>query len=119
MQTKSTRSPWFLMTKALLGTSTPLRAASATGETTGWRHFGVEVAQQLRRYLSEFYEVPPAATIQSDELAPLVAEFQRLATDELEAALAWIEHHLPAVLEGADEKQRKDFAAGLRAGAVK
>jgi hypothetical protein len=119
MQTKTTRSPWFLMTKALLGTSTPLRAASASGETSGWRHFGVEVAQQLRRYLSEFYDVPLAATIQSDELAPLVAEFQRLAHDEHAGALAWIEQHLPSVLEGADDKQRKDFAAGLRAGAVK
>ncbi|MDZ4782737.1 MAG: hypothetical protein SGJ19_21020 [Planctomycetia bacterium] len=119
MQTKTARSPWFLMTKALLGTSTPLRAASASGETTGWHHFGVEIAQQIRRYLAEFYEVPPADTIQSDELAPLVAEFQRLAHVEYAGALAWVEQHLPTVLDGADDKQLKDFAAGLRAGAVK
>lgn len=119
MQPKATRSPWFLMTKALLSTSAPLRGASAAGATTGWRHFGLEVAQQLRRYLSEFYETPPAANIQSDEFAPLVAELRRLALGPPDAALDWIERYLPEVLAGADAKQRLDFAAGLRDGAAR
>lgn len=119
MQPKTTRSPWFVLTKTLLGTSVPLRAASAAGSTTGWRHFGVEVGQQLRRYLCEFYEVPEATNYQVDELAPLVLELQQLAKAEPNALLAWTDFHLPAVLEGADHKQRLEFAAGMREGAAK
>ncbi len=118
MQPKTTRSPWFMLTKTLLGTSAPLRAASATGATTGWQHFGLEVGQQIRRYLGEFYDGPPAENIQTDEFAPLVAEIQQLAKGALEPILAWIDQHLPALLEGADDKQRKDFAAGLKQGAL-
>jgi len=118
MQRKTARTPWFQLTKTLLSTSTPLRAASSTGDSTGWRHFGQEVAQQIRRYLGEFYDVPPAENIQSDELAPLVAEFRRLAAGPAEAVVSWVDQHMPDVLAGADEKQHKDFAAGLRAGAI-
>jgi len=117
MQQRSTRSPWYSMTKALLGTSAPLRDAPAARQVTGWRQFGVEVAQQLRRYLEEFYETPSGPE-PADELAPLITEFRRLAAGESEPLLNWVAQHLPDVLEGADAKGKKEFVAGLREGAV-
>lgn len=117
MQQRPTRSPWYSMTKALLGTSAPLRDAPAARQVSGWRQFGVEVGQQLRRYLEEFYEAS-AGPEPVDELAPLVAEFRRLTNGESEPLLDWVATHLPDVLAGADAKQKKDFVAGLREGAA-
>jgi hypothetical protein len=116
MQPRPSRSPWFQMTKALLSTSTPLRDAHAARPITGWRQFGVEVGGQIRRYLEEFYEA--AAHETHDELAPLIEEFRRLATRESAPLLAWVTQHLPEVLEGAEPKERKEFATGLREGAA-
>lgn len=112
MQTRSVRSPWFLMTKALLGTSAELRDAHAARQISGWRQFGVEVAGDPRRYLEEFYEAPSSSTC--DELVPLVNEFRRLIAGDNAALLEWISRHLPDVLEGADAKEQKEFVAGLR-----
>lgn len=115
MQPRKTRSPWFLMTKALLGTSAPLRDAHAARQVTGWRQFGVEVAGHLRRYLEEFYEAP-AGSNGDDRLAPLADEFQRLVKGPPAPLLDWVARHLPEVLAGAEAKQKKEFALGLREG---
>jgi hypothetical protein len=116
MQPRSTRSPWFQLTKALLATSDPLRNAGVAGQVTGWRHFGAEVSGQVRRYLEEFYEVPVQGEGIPDELAPLVEQFRGLAMGAPAPLLKWISEHLPEVLAGADDKQRKEFAAGVRDG---
>lgn len=116
MQPRSTRSPWFQLTKALLSTSDPLRNAGVAGQVIGWRHFGAEVTGQVRRYLEEFHDVPAPAEGIPDELAPLVEQFRSLAMGAPEALLKWIDENLPEVLAGADGKERKEFAAGVRDG---
>jgi hypothetical protein len=116
MQPRSTRSPWFQLTKALLATSAPLRNAGVAGQVTGWRHFGAEVSGQVRRYLEEFYEAPTPAEGIPDELAPLVEQFRSLATGAPGPLLKWIDENLPEVLAGADDKERKEFALGVRDG---
>lgn len=116
MQSRPTRSPWYLMTKALLGTPELLRDAHAARPICGWRQFGVEVAEQIRRYLEEFYDAT-GDDATDDEIAPLVAEFRALLAGDSATLLAWVTRHLPDVLEGAEPKHKKEFVLGLREGA--
>ncbi len=113
MQPKLTRSPWFQMTKAVLGTAAPLPGANAARPTSGWRQFGFEVGEQIERYLHEFHEFAPAESNEEGELARRTKEFRVLLRGDVEPLLAWIDLHLPGVLAGADEKARREFAAGL------